>query len=126
MVYFDRAQNRYVCSNPTLIPDVRAHLANWRQFHKATKTWPILSIATFLLRFVIMVSGIIASLWYGVARENWTKDEYLLISLAVIIPVLFTWFLLERLAWNYDLHRKGISSNSDVWSINQFPRKSIR
>jgi uncharacterized membrane protein len=70
--------------------------------------------------------GIIASLWYGVARENWTKDEYLLISLAVIIPVLFTWFLLERLAWNYDLHRKGISSNSDVWSINQFPRKSIR
>jgi hypothetical protein len=121
MVHFDYSQNRYVASNPTLIPDVRAHLANWRRFQKATKTWPVLSIATFLLRFVIIVAAVIALLWYG-DRQAWTKNEYLLTSFG-LLPIALLWFLLERVAWNHDLRRKGIASNSEVWGIDQFPRK---
>ena len=123
MVYFDFSQNRYVSSQPTLIPDIRAHLANWRQFRRATRGWPILSMITFLLRFVIMISGVVATLWYGVARHDWTKDEdeYFLIPLAVLIPILILWYLVERIAWNRDLRRKGIAKNSEIWGVNQFP-----
>jgi hypothetical protein len=123
MVYFDYGQNRYVCSKPTLVPDIRGHLANWRQFRKATSTWPVLSILIFLMRFVIMIAGVIISLWYGVARHGWTKDQYFLISFAVLIPILFLWFLLERVAWNHELRNKGIASNSEVWGVDQFPEK---
>jgi hypothetical protein len=123
MVYFDYSQNRYVCSTPTVIPDIRAHLANWRHFRRATRTWPVLSIVTFLMRFLILIAGLVAALWYGVARNGWTRDQYYLISGGVLIPILFFWFILERMAWNHDLRRKGIASDSDVWGVDQFPRK---
>jgi membrane protein YdbS with pleckstrin-like domain len=121
MVYFDYSQNRYVASAPALVPDVRAHLANWRQFYKATKTWPVLSIIAFLLRFVILIAAVIASLFYGFVREDWSRDKTFLIFLGILIPALILWYLVERAAWNHDLRRKAIASNSDVWGVNQFP-----
>jgi hypothetical protein len=78
------------------------------------------------MRFVIIIAGVIASLWYGVARHGWTGNQYYVISFVVLIPICIAWFLLERVAWNYDLRRKGISSNSDVWGVDQFPAESGR
>jgi len=121
MVYYDYSQNRYVCSTPTLIPDIRAHLANWRQFRKVTSVWPFLAMSTFFMRFVIMIAAMAATLWYGVVHRDWTKGEYLA-SFALLIPILILWFLIERLAWNHDLRRMGIASNSDVWGVDQFPK----
>jgi hypothetical protein len=123
MVYFDYRQNRYVASTPTLIPDIRAHVANWRQFRRATGIWPVLSVATFLTRFLIMIAGVVAALWYGVARHGWTRGQYYLTSFAVLIPTLFFWFILERIAWNHDLRSKGVASDSDIWGVDQFPEK---
>ena len=123
MVYFDYGQNRYVCSTPTVIPDIRAHLANWRQFRKATGSWPLLSITTFLARFLIMIVGITAVLWCGAARHDWTKGQFFLVTFVVLVPVLIVWFLIERTAWNRDLRRKGIARDSDVWGIEQFPQR---
>jgi len=111
-----------VCSTPTLIPDIRAHLANWRRFQRATKPLPVLSILTFLTRFLIMIAGVVTALWYGVARHGWTEGHYYLISLAVMLPIVFLWFLVERIAWNHDLRRKGIASNSDIWGLISFHR----
>jgi membrane protein YdbS with pleckstrin-like domain len=115
-------KQKYVPSTPTLIPDVRAHVSNWRQFKKVTNTWPVLSIATFLIRFLIMIAGVIVALWYS-EHHDWSRDGTFLICLAVGIPVIFLWFLLERVAWNHDLRQKGIASESDVWGVTQFPSK---
>jgi hypothetical protein len=107
MVYYDYGQGRHVSSTPTIISDIRAHVANWRQFKKATTEWTILSISTFLMRFVIVVAGIVTALWYGVARHGWGRDQYFLISLGALIPIMFLWFLVERAAWNHDLRTGG-------------------
>lgn len=56
---------------------------------------------------MIILSVFIAAIWYGVALHDWTKGEYFLVSLGVLFPILVVWFLVERLAWNHDLRRKG-------------------
>ena len=81
------------------------------------------AILTFLMRFVIIIASVITSLWYGVVRHGWTKNEYFLISLAVLIPIILLWFLVERAAWNHDLRSKDITSNSEIWGVDQFPKK---
>jgi hypothetical protein len=119
MVYWDG--QRYVSSKPVLIPDIRKHVTNWRQFRRLTGAWPILSIATYLLRFVIITAGVVAILWYGVARHGWTKDQYFLLSFLVVI--IFCWFRVERMAWNRELRERGIASPNDVWGVTQFPEE---
>jgi hypothetical protein len=120
MVYWDG--QRYVSRAPTLIPDIRAHVANWSQFKKVAKSWPLLSIATFITRFIIMIGGVVAGLAYSV-RHDLTKGQGFLVCLAALLPVLFVWLVVERVAWNHDLRQKGISSERDVWSVTQFPQE---
>jgi hypothetical protein len=121
MGYWDG--QRYVSPKPVLIPDIRAHVTNWRRFRKLTGAWPVLSVGTYLLRFVIIVAGVVAALWYGVARHGWTNDQYVLLSFLVLIPILFCWFRVERMAWNRELREKGIASPRDVWGVTQFPEE---
>jgi hypothetical protein len=123
MVYFDYGQNRYVCSTPTVIPDIRAHFANWQHFRWLTGTWPILSIFTFLMRFFLITGVATFCVWYGLARHGWTGNQYYLIAIGIGIPLMVLWFIAERWAWNHDLRSKGLTSNSDVWGIDQFPPK---
>ena len=126
MVYFDYGQNRYVCSTPTVIPDIRAHIANWDRYHRATGIWPALSIITFLMRFILLIGTIIFAIWYGVAGHSWTKDDYWLFALGVALPLIFLWYLVERTAWNYDLRKRQLASNSDIWGLDQFPSTKAR
>jgi len=74
------------------------------------------------MRFVIIVSCVIAVLWYGVYHD-WDKNHIFLVYFAIVIPVIFLWYLLERMAWNHDLRRKRISTDSEVWGLTQFPEK---
>jgi len=113
---------RFVSRTPTLIPDIRVHVANWAQFKKAANTWPILSIVTYVTRFIIMVGGVIAGVVYSI-RHDLTKGQGFLVCLAGLLPVVFGWFILERIAWNHDLRQKGISSDREVWSVTQFPQE---
>jgi hypothetical protein len=120
MVYWDG--QRYVSRTPTLVPDIRAHIRNWVQFKKTANAWPILSITTYVMRYTILVSGVIFVLWYTVRRDL-TKGQGFLILLAVVLPVLFMWFMVERAAWNRDLRRKGISRDPEIWGVTQFPQE---
>lgn len=112
---------RYVENRPTLIPDIRSHLAVWRRFQQETRVLPVLSIATYFLRFVLMAAGVVGVLWYGVANHGWSKGQGLLAALLVLVPALIGWLIVERSAWNYDLRRHGLSSEEDRWDVNQFP-----
>jgi hypothetical protein len=120
MVFWDGQS--YRPSSPTLIPDVRAHVGNWRRFEKATGVWPVLSIAAYATRYFLMIVGVSCAVWYA-ERRNLTKGQGLLVCLAALVPVLFGLFILERVAWNHELRQKGISSDRDVWSVSQFPQE---
>jgi membrane protein YdbS with pleckstrin-like domain len=105
----------------TLVADIRAHVANWRKFEKAARTWPVISITTYVGRFFLIVSSAIVAIWYE-ESHNLTKGQGFLIFLLVIVPVVFVWFIVEHIAWNYDLRQKGISSSRDIWKVSQFPQ----
>lgn len=120
MVYWDG--QRYVSRTPTVIPDIRIHLENWREFNKVTRSWPVLSIAAYAMRFVIMIGGVVFALWYAI-HHDLTKGQGALIGLVVSLPALFGWFLVERAAWNHNLRQRGISSPQEIWSVTQFPQK---
>jgi hypothetical protein len=106
----------------TLFSDIRVHVDNWRRFHKAARTWPVISIATYVLRFLLIVGCVVLGIWYQV-RHDLTKGQSLLIYLAVLLPVIFIWFIVEQLAWNRDLLQKGLSSDRDTWKVSQFPQE---
>jgi hypothetical protein len=114
MVYFDYTQNRHVCSKPSFIPRLRAYRANWRLFHKATGTWPLLSIGAFIFRYVIVIIALVTFLKYTTARHG-LKGVFFH-RFAILIFVASAWFLLERVSWSHDLRHKKIAPNSDIWS----------
>jgi hypothetical protein len=105
----------------TFVPDVRSHLAMWRRFREKTGVWPLLSITTYLLRFILMGAGVVAIVWYGNANHGWTRGQGALAALLLMVPILFLWFIVERVAWNHDLCETGVSSEKDVWGTDQFP-----
>jgi hypothetical protein len=114
MVYFDYRQNRYVCSRPSFVPNLRAYRANWRLFHKATGMWPELSIATFVFRYVIVFIALVTFLKCATARHG--LKILFFYRFVVLILVASAWFLVERVAWDYDLRSNNLAPNSDIWS----------
>jgi len=120
MGYWDGT--RYRNTQPVLIPDVRQHLLLWRHFNKATGSWPVLSMAAFGIRFVVIIAGVALLLWYG-ELHRFSKGQEFGLALLLLLPATLLWFGVELLVWNYDLRKKGVSSTHDLWSINQFPPK---
>jgi hypothetical protein len=106
----------------SFIPDVRSHLALWRRFNEQAGTWPILSIATYVLRPMVLAAEIIVLVWYS-KNHGWRRSQNGVAVLLILFPILLIWFIIERIAWNHDLRRNGLSSENDVWAIDQFPEK---
>ena len=100
--------------------DVGSHAAIWRQFRSVTGSWPKLSILAYIMRFIAILVCVIVAIWYG-ERHSLTKGQGGLICLAIALPVLGAWFLVEIQIWNYELRQKGISSRKDIWKTDQFP-----
>jgi hypothetical protein len=103
------------------IPGVRSHIEVWRRFKNATGTWPIISITTYALRFILLVAGMAVIIWYGDVIHGWTRHQVGLALAALLAPVIYVWFIVERTAWNHDLRKAGLSSEQNVWSTDQFP-----
>ncbi len=118
MGYFGGNGPRYLLTK--VVPDVRGHFAIWRSFEKKTGAWPIASIGTFLLRFVLAVAGMITILRYSL-KHGWTRNQDALAITFLLMPILLLWFVVERLAWNRDLRGKGLSTHTDWWDVDQFP-----
>jgi hypothetical protein len=75
-----------------------------------------------MLRFIWIAVCVIAAIWCGEPR-GLTKGGEGLVCLAICIPVIVVWFLLEIQIWNYELRRSGLSSYRDTWDTDQFPQK---
>jgi hypothetical protein len=105
----------------TLFSDIRVHTENWRRFHEAARTWPTLSIATYVGRFFLIVGGVVLGIWYQV-HHDLSKGQGFLVFVAILVPAIFIWFIVEQFAWNYDLRQKRLSSDRDTWKVSQFPQ----
>src|ERR1700746_1191284 len=108
-------------AGPTFIPNIRRHMLVWRQFRKASGNWPIFSIITFVMRFVILILGAILCAAYA-DKHRWTRGQGSLVSIAVLLAAFIFWYLLVELnIWNFDLRRAGLGSSRDTWDVDQFP-----
>jgi hypothetical protein len=70
-----------------------------------------------------MLIGIVAIIWYGNARHDWTRTQAELATLLILVPFWLLWRFIERIAWNRNLRQAGISSSENVWDTNQLPGK---
>jgi hypothetical protein len=82
----------------------------WRRFKNQTGGWPVLSITTYVFRFILLVGGMGAIVWYGNVIHGWTRHDVGLAFALTLAPVLYIWFIIERVAWNHDLRKAGVSS----------------
>src|SRR5581483_380145 len=92
---------------PFFIPDVRSHAATWQQFNRRTGSWPMLSIVTYCLRWTLMLTGVVVTIWYGNAKHDWTRTQGELAIVLIYVPFWFLWRLVERIAWNRNLRAAG-------------------
>lgn len=106
----------------TFAVDIRDHVSNYRRFKEVSSVWPVVSIATYVARFVVLLAVIIAGIWYGESRRLSRADSSLLFFI-VAVPVVLVWFAVETAGWNYDLRRTGISAKKDIWKVSQFPEE---
>jgi len=111
----------YRPASSRLVPDLRDHVANWSRFKKKTGGWPALSITTYVMRFMLMIGGLISASWYGAFHLS--KTQVGVTCLVVLLFVFIVWSIVERSAWNRDLRRTGISSDQDIWGVTQFPHE---
>ena len=103
-----------------VIADVRTHAANWREFQRRTGFAPRASIALYLMRFVLVLSGLASVAWYW-RKSDWTLGRGLAICVPAMLGFLVIWTTLERRTWNYELRSKGLSAKDEVWSVTEFP-----
>lgn len=103
-----------------VIADVRIHSANWREFERRTGLLPRTSIALYLLRFVLIFTGLGFAAWYWL-KYDWTLVHGLAICIPAALAFILIWTTLERHAWNHELRSAGLSIKGEVWSVTEFP-----
>jgi hypothetical protein len=106
----------------TPIPDARSHVANWTLFRHRARVWPTLSIATYIIRFAILIGGVIYAVRYKM-QNGLAKNQGLFVFLVLLVPLVFIWLFVERAVWNHELRERGISSDGETWGTDQFPPK---
>ena len=83
----------------------------------------MLSIVSFVMRFVILIVGAILCTAYA-DKNNLTREHGSLVSIAVLLAIFIFWYVVVELnVWNYDLRRAALASGRDTWNIDQFPPK---
>ena len=99
-----------------LTAPVRSHVALWRRYKDRTGSWPILSMATYALRFILLLVGMGAIIWYGDLIHGWGRHRVGFAIAVILGPVLYVWFIIERMAWKQDLRKAGTLSEMDLWN----------
>lgn len=119
MPHYNFGTGRYESNPPVIRPSIRAHTATWRKYYRHTGTWPVLSVAIYALRFVLVLVGVGICVWYSETRA-WTKPR--IVGAALVACVLiYLWLKFEVFIWNRELRTKNLSGATDMWDVTQFP-----
>jgi hypothetical protein len=100
----------------TLTAPFRSHVTLWRRYKNRIGSWPILSMATYALRYILLLLAVGAIILYGNLIHGWTRHQIGFAFAVILGPVLYAWFIIERIAWNQDLRKAGILSEMDLWN----------
>jgi hypothetical protein len=90
------------------------------EYRRRTGEWPVLSIALYVGRMLLMLAGISFLFWYGRSHSDAFTRTTLYFVLATL-PVALGWSVGESLAWNHDLRRKGLLSGQAIMGVRQMP-----
>jgi len=90
------------------------------EYRRRTGEWPVLSIALYAGRLLLMLAGISFLFWYGRIHST-TFTRTTLYFLLATLPVALGWSVAESLAWNHDLRRKGLLSGQMIMGVRQMP-----
>jgi hypothetical protein len=96
--------------------------AAFKEYKQRTGEWPVLSIAVYAARFILMFAAISFIFWYGQAHAESNK-KVAIGFLLLALPGIFLWTALETVVWNYDLRRKQLTSPGTYLTTKQFPGK---
>lgn len=102
------------------ILDVRKRSAAFRTYKCLTGIWPVLTAALYAGRYVLMLTLFSVLFWYG-RHHTANVNRVTLYALVGFLPVIFVWNILETLAWNYELRRKGLIPRGTYLGLTQIP-----
>lgn len=96
--------------------------AVFSEYKRRTGAWPMLSMAAYYGRYLLMFGGLSWLFWFGRSHPEEMRRVTLYFFGAFLI-IIFLWNLIESLAWNYDLRRNRLASVGTFYGARQFPRK---
>jgi hypothetical protein len=104
------------------VRNITSQNAAFKEYRQRTGAWPVLSIAVYAARFVLMFAAISFVFWYGQLHAESNK-KVAIGFLLLALPGIFLWTALETFVWNYDLRRKQLTSPGTYLTTKQFPGK---
>lgn len=102
------------------IEELSSRNAVFREYKRRTGNWPVLSMAAYFGRFVLMLAAISFLFWYGRLHPA-NVNRITIYFFAAFLAGIFIWNVLESLAWNYDLRRKKLTEPGSFLSPRQMP-----
>lgn len=103
-----------------IILNVRKRSAAFRNYKCLTGVWPALTAALYAARYLLWAGLVAFLLWYG-RQHHANVNRVTFYALVGFLPVIFVWNVLETLAWNYDLRRKGLIPRGTYLGLTQIP-----
>lgn len=103
-----------------IILNVRKRRVAFHHYKCITGMWPLLTAVLYAGRFLLMFGLIVFLLWYG-RQHSASANRVTLYSLIGFVPLIFVWNVLETLAWNFELRRKGMIGQGIYLGLTQIP-----
>ena len=90
------------------------------EYKRRTGAWPVLSMALYFGRFVLMLAGVSFLFWYGRSHAE-SQVRTTIYFLLATLPVALAWSVTESVAWNRDLRRQGLIPPRTILGVRQLP-----
>lgn len=103
-----------------IILNVRKRRVAFHHYKCITGIWPLLTVACYVGRFLLLLGLIAFLVWYG-GQHSASPNRVTLYALIGFVPVIFVWNVLETLAWNFELRRKGLIGQGIYLGLTQIP-----
>jgi hypothetical protein len=103
-----------------IILNVRKRRVAFHHYKCIAGMWPLLTAGLYVGRFLLMLGLVAFLVWYGY-RHGASANRVSLYALIGFIPLIFVWNILETLAWNFELRRKGLIGQGIYLGLTQIP-----